>query len=338
MVHLLVKKEEFSGDIPGFCKKNRIHHTFFEKEINDVHLYRFNSLKNTLLYFYNYFKQVSFLWKVWFQVKPQMSIISQGWPFMWFRALYLPGKKIFVQHVMPLHNMDKGGRLFLKLALFFRQGTFIAVSNFAQRKMRKYWLGNYPKVQTIYNYVEADVINTNREKKDIITVLCLARVEEGKNPLLWADLAHGLTKKYQQVVFTWAGKGSLLDEARLKTKNNDRINFIGFVNNVDTLYAQADIYFEPSKREAHGISVVGAMAWKIPAIATNNGGTTESVVDGKTGFIVDVQDHTEMLDKLEILINDADLRIQMGIEARKRYKKLFTKEIWEKEMDKIIRL
>lgn len=335
-INLLVQRNEFSGVIPAFCYENNIQVTLFDEQIKDVKLYHFKSFKWTLLFCYNYLKQVAFLWRLWFEVRPQFTIISQGWPFMWFRALYLPGKKIFVQHVMPLHDMDKGNRFFLKLAMLLRQGTFISVSDFAQDKMRIHWLGTYKKVKTIYNFVTIKDRTQVKKEGDYIHVLCLARVEEGKNPMRWIEVAKEITAKHSNVSFTWAGKGSLLDDAIAETTKDNQINFIGFVNNVDALYAKTDIYFEPSKREAHGISVVGAMAWGIPAIATKNGGTTESVKDGETGFIVDVTYKEEMIEKLEILINDSKLRKIMGDKGQKRHEALFTREIWEEEMNELI--
>ena len=336
-ITLLVKEDELDNSITDHCSHNNIKIISYGQQIKDVHLYSFSNIKNIILYIYNYLKQVIFLWKIYYKVWPKTIIISQGWPFIWFRALFLPGKKYFIQHVMPLHPLDKGGYFFLKIALFFRQGFFISVSDFAQNKMRKHWLGNYSKIKTIYNYYEKTVIISSVEKSTSkVIILCLARVEEGKSPLTWIKVAEKIVKRYPSVKFLWAGKGSLLEIAQKETASNPNINFLGHTDNVDNLYARADIYFEASKREAHGISVVGAMAWGIPAIATINGGTTESVIHKKTGFIVNVDDVEEIYRSLVALINSPNQRKSMGKAAYLRYNEIFTKKLWEKEMSQLL--
>ncbi len=190
------------------------------------------------------------------------------------------------------------------------------------------------KIKIIYNYVEIKNFYPTNNKKQL-TVLALARVEDGKNPLLWIEIAEEILKIRNNIKFIWAGDGSLLTKCIEKAQNNDDITFIGFQEDVDKLYSIADIYFEPSKREAHGISVVGAMAHSIPAIATNNGGTTESVKDEQTGYIVDVTNKEMMLDRLLKLIDNPALRQEMGTKANLRYKTMFTKTTWEQEMIKI---
>lgn len=336
-ITLLVKEDELDNSITDYCNQNNIKIITYDQQIKDVHLYSFSNVKNIILYIYNYLKQVIFLWKIYYKVRPKTIIISQGWPFIWFRALFLPGKKYLIQHVMPLHPLDKGGYFFLKIALFFKQGFFISVSDFAQNKMRKYWLGNYSKIKTIYNYYEKTrIANSLKKFSSEVIILCLARVEEGKSPFVWIEVAEKIVKMYPFVKFIWAGKGSLLNMSQKKTNSNPCINFIGYIEDVDSLYARADIYFEASKREAHGISVVGAMAWGIPAIATINGGTTESVIHNKTGFTVNVENAEEINRSLVSLINSPKQRKAMGKAAYLRYNEMFTKKLWKKQMSQLL--
>lgn len=337
-IHLLVKKSEFTGDVPDFCKENGIVIHGFSDEIKLMPLDSFSNLKVDLLIAYNYLKQICFLRKIHKQIRPEFTIVSQGWPFIWFKALYLPGKVYFFSHVMPLHPLDRGNRLLLKIGLLRKNCTFVSVSDFCKGKIRKFWIENYPKIETIYNYYEKTLKTQSLKLKTStdVAVLALSRVEEAKNPILWTELAKEILMVRPNVSFIWAGDGTLLEEARQTTIGEHRIQFIGFQTNVDELYAQSDIYFEPSKRESHGISVVGALAHGIPAIATSNGGTVESVIDGYNGYIVDVTDKKQMIDRLLKLIDNKKLRRDMGDRGHQRWKEMFTKEIWEQKMDKLL--
>jgi len=63
-----------------------------------------------------------------------------------------------------------------------------------------------------------------------------------------------------------------------------------------------------------------------PAIGSNVGGIPEVIEHGITGFIFKYPDFDEMRKYLEILIESPEKRLQMGINARKRVKMLFSAE------------
>ncbi len=337
IIHLIAKKSEFTGIIPDYCNRNNISIHLFNEEVKSQILHKWKLNFICIKYLASNIMQVLFLYKIFIKVKPNFTIISQGWPFFWFKALFLPGKKFFIQHVMPLHPLDSGHKAILKLALTFNQGTFITVSNFAKRKMQEFWIENYPKIHTLYNYApHPDSINKIAKNDNSIVILCMARVEEGKNPLLWIKIAKEIIKDNANVSFIWAGKGSLLSEARDACKDTPNIQFIGFADKTHELYNKADIYFEPSKRDAHGISIVEAMSYKLPSIGTANGGPSESILDGTSGFVVNVEDRNEMVQKLSLLIKNKQLRKQMGNNAYNRYCSMFTKPIWEETLSSIL--
>lgn len=337
-VILLSKKSEIDIKVQKLCLKENITVINYNQEINNISynssIYKFSWLK----FIYAYLLQINYLQKIQIKYKASKIFIFSGWPFIWFKALYLPGRVIFTQHVMPLHPLDKGNKIMQKIALKLRKPQIVTVSHFAADKIKHFWTGyKYTNLKVVYNYYEPASFKVSKKQRPYIQILALARVEDGKNPLLWIEIAKEIITAYKNTRFIWAGNGSLLEEAIKQTENNPNIQFIGFINDVSSLYEQSDIYFEPSKREAHGISVVGAMCHSLPAIATNNGGTVESVQDGYNGFIVDVSNKEQMTDKLLQLIDNKELRLQMGKNGRERYMKLFTKEIWEKEMKKIIK-
>jgi len=84
------------------------------------------------------------------------------------------------------------------------------------------------------------------------------------------------------------------------------------------LYEQADICVIPSLwPEPFGLVAVEAMAAARPVIASRAGGLKHIVVDKKTGFLVEPGNAEDLAEKIEILLDDADLRNTMGQKARK---------------------
>ena len=74
-------------------------------------------------------------------------------------------------------------------------------------------------------------------------------------------------------------------------------------------------------------SILEYMALGKPVIATRGGGTSEIVIDNKTGFLISPSNPEELTDKIEKLLNNIDLREQMGMAGKERVKKIFSSEI-----------
>jgi glycosyltransferase involved in cell wall biosynthesis len=94
----------------------------------------------------------------------------------------------------------------------------------------------------------------------------------------------------------------------------------------------SDIFVYPTRYDAWGLAVVEAMEAKLPVIATNEGSLPLIIKDGFTGFLVEKYSPIEIAEKLEVLINNPELREKMGEAGRKRYLEMFTYDIFEKNM------
>ena len=91
---------------------------------------------------------------------------------------------------------------------------------------------------------------------------------------------------------------------------------------VADLMAAADVIVQPSvptrrgSREGIPASLMEGMACGLPVVASRISGIPELVEDGRTGFLVPPGDATSLADALECLIDDADLRRDMGQAGR----------------------
>ncbi len=96
------------------------------------------------------------------------------------------------------------------------------------------------------------------------------------------------------------------------------VSFSGMRHDVPELLRQLDIFVLSSTTEGISLTLLEAMATELPIVATNVGGNPEVVIDGETGYLVPSQNPEEMARKLLLLINDRDIRRQMGEKARER--------------------
>mmetsp|Transcript_22951 Transcript_22951/g.70271 ORF Transcript_22951/g.70271 Transcript_22951/m.70271 type:complete len:466 (-) Transcript_22951:636-2033(-) len=81
-------------------------------------------------------------------------------------------------------------------------------------------------------------------------------------------------------------------------------------------YAAADVFVMPSESETLGFVVLEAMASCVPTVCADAGGLPNLVLDGETGFLFRPGDTTDLVEKVNNLIDDAQLRKQMGAAGR----------------------
>ena len=98
---------------------------------------------------------------------------------------------------------------------------------------------------------------------------------------------------------------------------NKGIYFFGEVDNVEEIYSKTDILIHLSDYEGFPNTIMEAMSFGIPVIASNVGGIPELVKNGKTGYIVENHDLDDLNEKLIMLLNDDDLRERLGNTGRK---------------------
>jgi glycosyltransferase involved in cell wall biosynthesis len=118
--------------------------------------------------------------------------------------------------------------------------------------------------------------------------------------------------------------GSNMDDPRLSRaiaespwRNN--IHVLGFREDVPALIAACNVTVLPSiKREGLPKTVIESMAYGVPAIVTNTGGSPELVLDGDSGIVVPTSDANAIADAIMRLWQDPVLCKQMGARARER--------------------
>jgi glycosyltransferase involved in cell wall biosynthesis len=102
------------------------------------------------------------------------------------------------------------------------------------------------------------------------------------------------------------------------------------------LYAECDIYVQPSIVEPFGVAVIEAMACRKPVVGTRIGGIMDTIQDGETGYLVPAGNAVELTNKILYIKGNKNLLNRMGSFSRNRAVNLFDiKIIGSKYLDQI---
>jgi glycosyltransferase involved in cell wall biosynthesis len=99
----------------------------------------------------------------------------------------------------------------------------------------------------------------------------------------------------------------------------DRVEFRGRVSRdeIPRYFAACDVFVLASRVEAAGNVLLEAMSAGRPVITTESGGPPEYVKDGRTGYVIPVDDHDTLARRVGSLLDDPALCTRLGFEGRR---------------------
>ena len=97
-------------------------------------------------------------------------------------------------------------------------------------------------------------------------------------------------------------------------------------------FHRADLFVQPTLDDCFPLTILEAMACGLPVVATDEGAIPDMVIEGETGFVCKREDVSSLVNAIEKLLKDNELRKQMGDKARLVYKERFTLEAFEKRL------
>jgi glycosyltransferase involved in cell wall biosynthesis len=133
--------------------------------------------------------------------------------------------------------------------------------------------------------------------------------------------------KDHKIMALIVGSGPIEEELKQFSYNlglNGNVIFTGLRRDIpDLLNNCIDILVMPSLREGLPLIALEAMSSGVPIIASKVGGIPELVIDGKTGLLVEPENHVALKEAIERLINDKGLRQQLIDNAKRKVEEEF---------------
>ena len=167
-----------------------------------------------------------------------------------------------------------------------------------------------------------------------IRVILTARMIVEKGIFILTEAAEKLREKYEdKVEFLLVGgiddhPGAITKEQLDAVCDGRYIQWLGYRTDVKELLQSSHIVAFPSYyMEGLPKSLIEADAIGRPVITCNSVGCKEAVIDGYNGYLIPTKNVDALAEKLEVLLNDAALRQEMGRNSRKYAEEYFSIDV-----------
>lgn len=197
------------------------------------------------------------------------------------------------------------------------------------------------KVKVIYNGLDITKIAQTAviEEHKKIDIVCVANLRKVKGHIYILRALSTLKELGYQFHVNFIGGGPLLEELKGQAEMNgvgDNVTFLGVRRDVYEILLKSDIFVLGSLWEGFPVSIMEAMACNLPVIASNVGGVPELVIDGHTGFLVPSAEPMVIAQKMKFLIEQPEIRKQMGSRGRERIISYFSVNEMVRKTEEII--
>jgi glycosyltransferase involved in cell wall biosynthesis len=171
----------------------------------------------------------------------------------------------------------------------------------------------------IYNGIELPNLICDSSEAPRHHLFTAARLTYDKNIELLLLAMQKILVKCPEATLTILGDGPLLGNLQELTRLlriENRVEFLGYVLQPEKYFPKLGVFVLPSRFEAFGLSLLEAMAWEKPCVATEVGGIQEFLKNGENGLSVPSNNPDAMADAILRIIKDPSLARRLGKKAR----------------------
>ncbi|MCE2121788.1 glycosyltransferase [Streptococcus thermophilus] len=207
-----------------------------------------------------------------------------------------------------------GNHVFLKLLNKYTDQIIFISKSLANKYLTE--IEDKSKVHVIYDDVSDRYIVKKSKHDDYINILVAGLIQAGKGQLEIVKAFEQAAQRMSTMKLFIAGEtGSTyykavkqyVDEHQL----SDKVEFLGFVTNMNELRSHMDIGVVASRSEAFGRVTIEGMLAHMAMIGADAAGTSELITDGETGLLYEPGNIEELSQKMLLLCQDSIRRRQI---------------------------
>ncbi len=210
-----------------------------------------------------------------------------------------------------------------------------------------YRIADAKKIATIFLGIDKEdysVSNIRLRKQyriqdDVVIIAIIGRLVPIKNHYFFLQIAEQVLKKESNVCFFIIGDGHQKQRIQKEFSQHHfswqegseqskqtNIYFTSWITNIASALEDIDIVMLTSFNEGTPVSLIEAQLFGKPVLATNVGGVRDTVIENKTGFLINNFNVDDGVKKLQQLIGDKSLRDKMGSVGKTFVAERFSKE------------
>ncbi len=162
---------------------------------------------------------------------------------------------------------------------------------------------------------------------EAIVVTMIAGLHRDQNHAMLLRVARRLADNGMNAVFLLAGAGperTALERIIARMALESHVRLLGRVENTNDLLRATDVVTLTAVSEGLPSALLDAGAAGLPCISTENGGASEVILPGCTGYLVLINDDDAMVAHLTDLAGDTARRATMGAAAREHVRARFS--------------
>jgi len=204
-------------------------------------------------------------------------------------------------------------------------GTIICNSKYSQMTIKS----AYNRASHIvYPGVDEHFFKPHNSKKEKI-ILCVGGLNPVKNQLFLVSSLKPILNEYK-LVLVGKGKKEYMEKIINQGCNSSNIKIVKNISDTElrSLYRKAMVTCISAHKEPFGLSSLESQSCGTPVVSVKEGGPIETIINGKTGYLVQ-KDSGEYLDTVLLAITNS---VKMGKSARKNIVGQWT---WKKTLKKL---
>lgn len=271
-------------------------------------------------------------------------LLVNAWVADFIRGVY-GIKYVVTSHGSCIYVVKQDRRYFRKTREALRAADVITVvsSDVRGKLLRMFDPSLSRKTRTIAGAVQYDQFPKTIPLATKYELIKKYNIDEGKVVLFTGRLINEKGVEYLvkaasringQVVIAGDGSQKKYLEELIKKTNLKNVKLVGYIDHATLVnfYYLAEVFVSPAVwDDPMPLTVIEAMAAKLPVVVTRRGGIAKAVKDGGSGFFVKARNATDIAEKVNMLLADKKLRMKMGEQARAVVLRKFTwKEIAKK--------
>ncbi len=261
-------------------------------------------------------------------------------------AGWTAGVKVLINHVHSSYSHYSSRNLFIERLLSKVSNKIICVSKNTRDFVVTREKIDPARVVVIYNgisYVNAcsrqEVRQSFKVLPDEVIIITVANLLENKGHKVLLKALSLLEIQNKSVQCWIVGQGPMENELKEQAHQlslGPKVIFWGGRQDVPQLLTASDIFVLASiQREGLSISVLEAMAYQVPVIATRVGGIPEVIEDKINGLLIDPNDPYSLAAAIEALIIDQQKRLQYAQAGERRFQEQFESKIMVAQIEKL---